>query len=289
MTSLAETTHSKLRATADLLNLQRYPLAALDSPAGRDLVEAVRRIWQRDGSFSLDGFLRPAAVDRAVAEIEPLMRRDAFHHESRHNIYFSDEEPFPPALGAGASRLTTSNYTLTGDQLAGSVVRQVYEWPALPAFLAQVLDKPALYPMADPLARLNVMGYGPGDGIDWHFDRAEFTVTLLLQAPEDGGQFRYRRNLRSAEDPNYEGVLRLLRGEDKMVQGLPLAPGTLNVFAGYRSPHRVTPVVGERWRLVSVLSYMEQPDVVFSATDRERFYGRSETLEDVSGRADPDA
>jgi hypothetical protein len=130
--------------------------------------------------------------------------------------------------------------------------------------------------MADPLACLNVMGYGADDGIGWHFDRAEFTVTLLLQTPEAGGVFEYRRNLRSAEEPNYEGVARLLAGEDPEVRALSVRPGTLNVFAGYRSPHRVTPVSGDRMRLIAVLSFMEQPDVRFSAEDRRQFYGRSD-------------
>ena len=41
--------------------------------------------------------------------------------------------------------------------------------------------------MADPLACLNVMSYSPADGLGWHFDRAEFTVTLLLRAAGAGG------------------------------------------------------------------------------------------------------
>jgi hypothetical protein len=120
------------------------------------------------------------------------------------------------------------------------------------------------------------MGYGADDGIGWHFDRAEFTVTLLLQAPEAGGVFEYRRNLRTAAEPNYDGVAHLLAGEDPEVRALAVRPGTLNVFAGYRSPHRVTPVSGDRMRLIAVLSFMEQPEVRFSAEDRRQFYGRSD-------------
>lgn len=267
----------EVAATAidQLVDQQRYPLAALDGAEGEQLVARARRAWRQEGSFSLPAFLQPAALRRAVGEVEPLMARASFRHEANHNIYFTDDTPLPPELRAEALRLTTANYTLTGDQLAGSVVRQVYDWPALPAFLARVLDKPRLYPMADPLACLNVMGYCAGDGIGWHFDRAEFTVTLQLQAPEGGGTFCYRRNLRSEDDPNYPGVKRLLEGEDGEVRSLPLAPGTLSVFAGYRSPHRVTPVSGRRLRLVAVLSYMERADAALSAAAQKRFYGRT--------------
>lgn len=282
MNAAPEQCDAGLGAMAHLVDLERYPLADLDGPAGRRVVAQARQSWLSRGSFSLPEFLRPAALGRAVGELEPLMRTQAFRHQARHNIYFSDQEPVPPELRAEALWLTTSNHTLTCDQLSGAVIRQVYEWPALPDFLSRVLDKSALYPMADPLARLNVMGYGPGDGIGWHFDRAEFTVTLQLQAPKGGGEFRYRRNLRSAEDPNYDGVLRLLEGKDGDVKALSLMPGTMNVFAGYRSPHRVTPVVGDRLRMVAVLSYMERPDAAFSAAERVRFYGRAESLEEIS-------
>ena len=182
-------------------------------------------------------------------------------------------------MGMNALALqTTANHTLTCDQLAGTAIRQVYEWPPLCRFLAAVLGKDRLYPMADPLARLNIMGYGDGEGIGWHFDRARFTVTLLLQAPEGGGQFEYRRDLRSADDPNYEGVARLLSGKDSAVGTLPLAPGTLNLFAGKLAAHRVTPIEGARMRMIAVLSFMEQPDVMFGAADRIQFYGRAEPV-----------
>ena len=64
----------------------------------------------------------------------------------------------------------------------------IYEWPPLAAFLAAVMGKPALHVMADPLARLNVMAYRAGEALNWHFDRSEFTTTLLLQAPEAGAR-----------------------------------------------------------------------------------------------------
>jgi hypothetical protein len=111
--------------------------------------------------------------------------------------------------------------------------------------------------------------------LNWHFDRSEFTTTLLLQAPDDGGSFQYRRDLRSDGDPNYDGVAALVRGEDPDVRTLALTAGTLNVFKGKNTAHRVTPVVGERDRVIAVLSYYEQPDVMFSKEERVGFYGRA--------------
>ena len=129
--------------------------------------------------------------------------------------------------------------------------------------------------MGDPLARANVMAYGDGEALNWHFDRSEFTTTLLLQAPEGGGVFEYRTGLRSDDDPNYDGVGRLVLGQDLTVQQLHLTPGALNVVRGKNTAHRVTPVVGGRARMIAVFSYYERPGVMFSDAERIGFYGRA--------------
>ena len=263
-------------AVEALVNIDAYPLEDLAAPRCRELIAKAKEGLRNQGSFTLEGFLRPAALADAVAEVEPMMARESFHHAKEHNIYF-DEAALPAAAAPVlAQRLSTSNHTLTCDQLAGGVIHRVYSWDPLRHFLAAVLEKPALYRMDDPLAALNVMGYGAGDRISWHFDRAEFTVTLPLQMSEGGGVFRYRRNLRRADEPNYEGVARLLAGDEDEVRILPLPPGSLNVFAGFRSPHCVTPVEGKRMRLIAILSFMERAGVTFSPEDRIQFYGRSE-------------
>ena len=169
--------------------------------------------------------------------------------------------------------------TVCGDRIPASLVTRVYEWQPLIDFLAAAMDKPRLYRMADPLARINVMVYRAGDALNWHFDRSEFTTTCLLQAPLAGGEFQYRSGLRSDADPNYEGVGRLLSGEDDQVQSLPLTPGTLNVFKGRNTAHRVSPVEGGQARIIAVFSYYETPDVAFSDAERLGFYGRNGAIE----------
>jgi len=130
--------------------------------------------------------------------------------------------------------------------------------------------------MVDPLARVNVIAYRAGEALNWHFDRSEFTTTLILQSPAHGGEFQYRDALRSEDDTNYDGVGRLLSGEDDAVQSLPLLPGTLSVFKGKNTAHRLTPVEGPHERIVAVFSYYENRDVVFTEKERGGFYGRAE-------------
>ena len=258
-----------------ILDLDRFPLDRPDSVRGRELLARCRRELRDTGMFSLAGLIRPEALERCISEVRPLLGTVAFTHSREHNIYFDDDieglEASHPALG----RFRTTNHTVCGDLIPSSLITRVYEWQPLIDFLAATMDKPRLYPMADPLARINVMEYRAGDALNWHFDRSEFTTTCLLQAPEAGGQFQYRSGLRSDSDPNYEGVGRLLAGEDDQVQVLPLTPGTLNVFKGRNTAHRVSPVEGDRPRIIAVFSYYETPGVEFSDAERLGFYGRT--------------
>ena len=258
-----------------VLDLDRWPVDALDSARGQALVARCRGELRDAGMFSLAGLVRPEALRAAIEEVEPLFGTASFTHARDHNIYFDDEIEGLEAGHPALSRHTTVNHTLCGDQIPASTIAQVYEWEPLIDFLAAALEKPRLYPMADPLGRINVMAYGAGERLNWHFDRAEFTITILFQAPLSGGEFRYRSGLRSDSAPNYEGVARLLAGQDERVQTLPLAPGTLNVFKGKNTAHRVTPVEGDRARIIAVFSYYERPDVTFSDTERLGFYGRT--------------
>ena len=225
--------------------------------------------------FSLAALIRPYALQACVAEVEPLLASAAFTQSRDHNIYFDDGIRGLEASHPALRRFTTVNHTVCGDQIPASSIARIYEWQPLLQFLAAAMDKTRLYPMADPLGRINVMAYRAGEQLNWHFDRAEFTITVLLQASMSGGSFQYRSGLRSESDPNYEGVARLLAGQDDLIRTLLLEPGTLNVFRGKNTAHRVTPVQGERARIIAVFSYFETPDVTFSDAERMDFYGRT--------------
>ena len=257
-----------------ILDLERYPLDQEGSRAWHAMVEQAAADLETHGMFNLDGFVRPQAVPKLVAQIQPVMDTRAYTHKRLHNIYFQPDipglEPNHPAL----RKVETINHTLCADQISDSVVLSIYQYAPFARFLAATMGKPQLHVMKDPLARVNVMAYRAGEALNWHFDRSEFTTTLLLQAPEKGGEFEYRTDLRSANDPNYAGVAELLEGRDPQVQRIRLSAGTLNVFRGKNTAHRVTPVAGRVERFIAVFSYYEQPDVMFSDAERLGFYGR---------------
>ena len=259
----------------DFLDLETFPLDQPESAAYRDLVARCRAELAAGGLFNLEGFLKPEHAAAEAAAHTPKMDSESFIHERAHNVYFKKEVPGLDSDHPALKLFQTSNNTLCSDQLQDSIVHQIYDWPPLQAFLAEVMEKPALYPMADPLAAFNVMRYKKGQALNWHFDRSEFTVTLLLQAPDQGGVFEYRTDLRTEVDPNYDGVAKLLNGEDLQMQQMTVIPGTLNVFRGVNTPHRVTLIEGETPRMISVLTYYEKPGAMFTENEQLGFYGRT--------------
>ena len=259
----------------DVLDLDRHPLDKVGTEAWSETADRCRGELMRDGMFNLEGLLREGIAGRISEELWPVMDAEAFLHKRRHNIYFDPDLAGVPADHPVRSEFETANRTICADQISSSLLMQIYEYRPLIDFLAAVMDKPALYVMGDPLARTNVMAYGAGEALNWHFDRSEFTTTLLLQAPDEGGVFEYRTGLRSDDDPNYDGVGQLVLGKDCDVQQLRLSPGSLNVFRGKNTAHRVTPVVGGRQRMIAVFSYYERPGVMFSDAERIGFYGRA--------------
>ena len=258
-----------------LIDLERYPLDRPQSSDWMNLVAFAKAELAAMGMFNLEGFLRPGVAQRLAAELRTELDTNAFTHRRQHNVYFRKTIEGVASDHPALQPLQTVSHTVCADQLGSSDLVALYEEPALIRFLAAALGKAALHTMADPLAKLNVMAYRDGESLNWHFDRSEFTTTLLLQAPAAGGDFEYRTDLRSDQDPNYDGVARLLRDEDIRKQSITPTAGTLNVFRGKNTAHRVTPVVGERDRIISVFSYYDRPDVSFSVDDRLGFYGRA--------------
>jgi hypothetical protein len=258
----------------DIIDLDRYPIHQPDAMAL--LAAQCREELRQTGMFNLDGFVRPAALQAAVEQVAPLAAHDSYTHQRKHNVYFLREVPGLAEDHPALTRFQTINHTVCGDQLRDNPITRIYEWKPLHAFIASVIGIAELFPMDDPIARLNVMEYRPGEALNWHFDRSRYTTTLLLQAAEQDGEFEYRTGLRSDTDQNYDGVGRFLSGADPAHHVNPLQAGTLNVFAGKNTLHRVSTVRGSRSRLVAVFSYYDRPGVTFSQEERMGFYGRSE-------------
>ena len=256
----------------ELLDLDYYPL---DQPARTgSLIQWCKSCLDEQGLFNLYGLVRPEALARILEPLAPLFATDAFTHSREHNIYFSDRVAGLPNDHPALKRFETTNRVLCADQLSDNPLLDIYTWQPLMDFLSIVMDKEHLFLMQDPLASVDVMHYRHGEALNWHFDRSEFTTTLLLQEAKQGGEFQYCSDLRSEQNPNYDGVGAFLAEGGSTARVLPLFAGTLNVFRGRNTAHRVSPVGGEKNRIIAVFSYYDRPGVMFSDEERLGFYGR---------------
>ncbi len=260
----------------EVVNLEAYPIDALDGSAATELVTHVRAALKDVGACDLPGFLKPEAVAAAVEGALPV-RGKAFRTDQVHDFEFSGM----PLESLGADdprrlRVRSAKDGLAYDNVpADSPVRALYESDAMLDFVAAALEVDPLYRSDDPLGALNVMYYHPGDELGWHFDGADFVVTLMLQTPESGGVFEFVPMLRSDTDRNDDGVRDLLNGKRDGVRTMSGVPGTLALFRGRWSPHRVTPVEGSRMRINTVLSYARATGHRLSAENYRLFYGRT--------------
>ena len=238
-------------------------------------IESCRTQLDRDGVVTIPGFLRDEAVAALVAEAEAA-RDKAFFTSSTHNVYLTKPDPALAGDHVFNRQITSSKGCITTDQVpAGSGLHTIYDAPSFRRFLAQVVGEAALHEYADPLSSINVHYASEGQELGWHFDNSAFAVTLLLQEPEEGGEFQYVRDLRDADEGemNFDGVADVLDGVVTPAT-LPVTAGTLVLFRGRNSMHRVTPTIGGRTRILVVLAYNAAPGIALSEAARMTFYGR---------------
>lgn len=259
----------------NIVDLEKYPLGQPDSADWNTLVNRCRNLLNDTGMFELPGFLRPDALQIATQKILPRMANESVEIRREHNIYFLDKIEGLAEDHPALRKITTVNHTLCADQLDGTPLIDVYEWANFRLFIAATMNIPVLHLMDDELARVNVLSYRPGEALNWHFDRSEFTTTMLLQRAAEDGIFQYRRELRTGDNPNYEGVGKLIAGQDPEVISVDIEPGALNVFRGRNTAHRVTTVGGDIERMVAVFSLYEKPGIRFTDSENLGFYRRT--------------
>jgi hypothetical protein len=262
-----------------VLDLERYPLAQ-DGPARRALLAEKRRELEANQFCLLPGFIRPAALAAMVAEARGL-RESAYRNISRRNCFLQRRgDPDQPQEHPRNILLEASYRMIAKDLFAeGSLLTGLYDWAPFRQAVAEIVEAAELFANADPYQPVNVLCYGAGDRSTWHFDSTNaFTVTLMLQAPEAGGDFQIAPNsLPEAADPAATARLAaILRDGGEGGEGVltvPREPGALVIFRGCRSVHRVTEVRGDIDRLMAVLVYETEAGVLGDPEVNRTIYG----------------
>jgi hypothetical protein len=259
---------------ASWIHLDRYPLLDPASPAGREVVQSARQQLAAMGACELPDFLNAAGIEAVGADARALAP-SGYRSTGYGTAYLEvpdtalpDDHPRryfgPYATGVIAYDMFPS----------GSPLRRLYEWDPLMEFMGAILQRQPLYRYADPLGALNLAVMVSGDELQWHFDQTDFVISLALQAAEQGGDFEVAPLIRSAGDERYPVVQRVLQGDRRDVVRLPMRPGTLLVFEGRNSLHRVSPIAGDTARLVALLAYDTKPGTTSTEVLRLARYGR---------------
>ena len=216
---------------AALVDTDRWPL----DDAAR--IADLRARFEREHIAILPGFIRADHLPALVSECDELARV-AYHTTVNANLEVVAYDQFP----------------------ADSMIRRLYEWDPLMEFVAAVLGQPVLHRYADPFGALNLAVMRDGHELGWHFDQTDFVVSVAIQPSLEGGHFENAPMIRSASNENTEVVQAVRRGErDDLVRIEPMTPGTLMIFNGRWSYHRVSPVRGAVPRHVALLAYDTKP------------------------------
>ena len=258
-----------------LIDAKTYPIHRPGSAAYSALVARCRDDLAAESACLLPGFITEEARMGMVAEVDRAAP-GAYPCRDAHNVYLEEhDDSFPPDHPRRRPQATELD-SVAFDQIRPSDgLHRLYAWDPLLSFVATGLDKEHYYRMADPLAALTVNVMREGQNHGWHFDEAEATTTLMVQAPEAGGAFEYAPNVRPADGDGYETVDEVLHGAYPDIRTLAAKPGTLILFVGYHSMHRVTPVKGPVTRYVATFCYKDRPNVRNSPEVQKLFYGRT--------------
>jgi hypothetical protein len=262
--------------SSQIINVDKYPIHELDSQPARALIESVRKQLKYDGSCTLDGFVNAAVVQKMAQQAGSLSELGYpgptavspyfFNYQIAEGLDLDDDHPTKRKGRRNLRQVATD--LIPEDHL----LSQLHRSSLMTGFLSKVLQKP-VYRYTDRFQSLNISVMDEGGCQQWHFDGGDMVTTLLLQAPERGGVFEYVPNIRSKQEENFDRVRRVLDGHSDQVKQLNIKAGTLSLFQGHYSMHRVTEVEGSRRRLQAILGYTSDPDLQGNRASSILHYG----------------
>lgn len=256
---------------SEIVNLNDYPIDDISQGAGKDFANVCRDRYEQTGLCALPSFINNQALHLLQQNANDWIE-NAFFCDNTHNAYLTDSNNQSHAVFRRQEKTYVGSVPY--DKIPeGAVLNSLYRWDGLCDFIGHVLGKSPFYRFADPFGACSVNVFVDGGVHGWHFDESEYTVTLMLQAPEQGGEFEYVPLIRGQKNEK-QIVNSVLDGCRDRVVTLPFTPGTLLIFGGRQTLHRVTKIAGKTPRLVPVLCFAEEPNAQNSEAVRKLFWGR---------------
>ncbi len=254
---------------SEIINTAKHPITEAPFTA------KIKQELNQNGIVVLEDFMTPEAIE--TIRLEGLENETKVYAKTeKHTVFLSPtDDNFPPDHPRN-KLITSSKGCLTDDQISpNSPLRELYNSTDFKNFMCEVLDEDQLHPYADPLSSINLHFAKHGQELGWHFDNSSFAITLMIQPPEKGSEFEFVRDVRNADagEMNFDAVGKILEGNVR-TESLTMDAGTLVLFRGRNSMHRVKPNLGTRTRMLAVLAYNSEPGISLSEEARKTFYGR---------------
>jgi len=162
-----------------------------------DFADKCRQKLSDTGVLLLPQFLLPEALNQTIKEAQARAHL-AYFTKNTHNVYLSEPDTSLPETHVFNRQVKSSKGCITTDQIQSeSGLHVIYNSSIFKKFIAHVVQENTIYPYADPLSGINIHYASEGEELGWHFDNSSFAITLLLQAPKEGGVFQYVSDLRN--------------------------------------------------------------------------------------------
>ena len=175
-----------------IVNLYKHPIEDLN------YTKNCKAKLDLNGALVMENFLTDESLDYLHYESRELRNLAYFCHQD-HNTYLLEPDPNLPDEHIRILAQTSDKGCVTHDQIPeNSPLRTLYEWPGFRSFLEAVLGN-SIFSYADTLSSININYFERGQQLGWHYDNASFAVTLMVQAPEQGGEFQYLEQVRNIE------------------------------------------------------------------------------------------
>ena len=234
--------------------------------------------FHQEGLCIIKNFINQSMLHKLKESLNNLSSQ-AFYNKVKGNAYLNNEDPELPKDHAKNIISTTSLSVIAYDQIPEkNILKQIYHNPNVLNLISTIIDKGPLYPYACPLGAINIAYMKEGDSLRWHFDQSDFVVSLPIQDADAGGQFEYVANIRSAQEENYNEVRKILLDDYANISSLTTAPGSLIIFQGKNTIHRVREVLGKTPRVVALFAYSFEKDFNSSDYLRKIRYGRTQSI-----------
>ena len=252
----------------NFINIDSYPIDNVE------FIESCKNSFFKNGVLAIPNFINDESIKKFCIEAEKNKYK-AYFTKNTHNVFLTPIDNNLPKEHIYNFQLSSSKGCITTDQIPkSSGLKIIYNSVIFKNFISKIVCEKKLYEYADPLSSINIHYANKGQELGWHFDNSNFAVTLLLQKPNNGGIFKYAKDVRNLNNKvNYEGIEKIIHGKVKP-SILDIKPGTLVLFRGKNSMHKVTPTIGDKTRFLVVFAYNSKPGISLSKSAQKTFFGR---------------